>query len=294
MDISPWETIWKPPGEPGTSEGQMQMNFSNFALRAINKMRRMTTIGVRREVKRGYDALNRWPRTIIPTPPASHNELRSFFDGRKEGHGIWKWVHYFNIYDEHFRAFKGREVHVLEIGVYSGGSLEMWRDYFGPRAHIYGVDIEPACKAYEASGFHIIIGDQADRSFWRRFKEEVPVLDIVIDDGGHQTEQQIATVEELLPHLRSDGVFLIEDIHGAFNPFASYVHGLGHKLNQFNSVGNPSDFERRIASTVTPFQSAVASIHLYPFVTVIKRNAVAIDELLAPKHGTQWQPHLGS
>lgn len=39
---------------------------------------------------------------------------------------------------------------VLEVGVYSGESLEMWHSYFGEGSHIYGVDIEPACKAYES------------------------------------------------------------------------------------------------------------------------------------------------
>src|SRR4051812_44526614 len=53
------------------------------------------------------------------------NPLRAFFDARREGPGIWKWTHYFDIYHRHFARFVGREVHVLEIGIYSGGSLEM-------------------------------------------------------------------------------------------------------------------------------------------------------------------------
>jgi hypothetical protein len=86
------------------------------------------------------------------------NPLRSFFENRTEGHGIWKWTHYFDVYDRHFRAFRGRDVHVLEIGIYSGGSLDMWRDYFGPKSTIYGVDIEPDCRVYEKDGVKIYIG----------------------------------------------------------------------------------------------------------------------------------------
>jgi hypothetical protein len=219
--------------------------------------------------------------------------LREFFDGRKEGPGIWKWNHYFDIYDRHFRQFCGQEVHVLEIGVYSGGSLEMWRNYFGPKARIYGVDIESDCCAYESDGIKIFIGDQADRRFWREFRRKVPTLDIVIDDGGHLAEQQIVSVEELLPFLRPGGVYFCEDVHGAFNQFASYVHGLGHKLNDMVSSGSfPDDDDRRLVCGCTPFQSAVGSIHLYPFVTVLERNASKVTELTAPKHGTQWQPFL--
>jgi hypothetical protein len=52
------------------------------------------------------------------------------------------------------------------------------------------------------------------------------VLDIVIDDGGHKYEQQVVNLEELLPHLRPNGVYLCEDVFSAFNLFASYVGGL--------------------------------------------------------------------
>ena len=88
----------------------------------------------------------------------------------------------------------------------------MWRSYLGAKCQIYGVDIEPACRAYESEQVKVLIGDQSDRSFWRRFRETVPKLDIIVDDGGHLPEQQIVTLEELLPHLKPAGVYLCEDI----------------------------------------------------------------------------------
>src|ERR1700722_9348231 len=96
----------------------------------------------------------------------SKNPLERFFDERTTGPGIWKWRHYFEIYDRHFRHFRGKEITFLEIGIFSGGSLDMWADYFGPKARIYGVDIEPACRAYENERIKVFIGDQADRQFW--------------------------------------------------------------------------------------------------------------------------------
>jgi hypothetical protein len=247
-----------------------------------------------RASRRGYNSDFVWPSATFDTTPQPHsNSLRDFFDNRKQGPGIWKWEHYFDIYDRHFRQFRGHDVHVLEIGVYSGGSLDMWRDYFGPKAIIYGVDTEPDCRVYENDRIKIFIGDQADRSFWRGFRQKVPTLDIVIDDGGHRLEQRIVSVEELLPFLRQGGVYLCEDVHGGFNQFASYVHGLGHKLNDFmEGGGSLDDNDPRLFCGCTPFQSAVGSIHLYPFVTVLERNAVPVTELRAPKHGTQWQPFL--
>ena len=246
-------------------------------------------------VRRGYDSHLQWPDvTAAPsTQRTNENDLRTFFDNRQNGNGIWKWYHYFDIYDRHFRKFRGQEVHVLEIGIYSGGSLEMWRDYFGAKAHLYGVDIDSACRTYETDSVKIFIGDQEDRLFWHDVKLKIPALDIVIDDGGHRFEQQVVSVEELLPFVRRGGVYLCEDVHGAFNRFACYVHGMGHKLNDYSLMRNfPDDNNRRIVCGCTSFQSAIGSIHLYPFVTVLERNSLKVTELRAPKHGTQWQPFL--
>jgi Methyltransferase domain len=226
-------------------------------------------------------------------PAVKPNPLREFFDARKEGRGIWKWNHYFDIYDSHFSRFRGTKVHVVEIGVYSGGSLEMWQSYFGPQSTIHGVDIEPVCKAYEAPAVHIHIGDQADRNFWRRFKQEVPTIHIVIDDGGHKSDQQIVTLEELLPHLQPGGIYLCEDLHRLRNPFSSYVYGLAENLNASEScLLSLSDNEHRFVCEASPSQQAIRAIHLYPYVAVIERTAEPLTELVAPKHGTQWQPFL--
>ena len=245
-------------------------------------------------VRRGYTSALSWrDHAAREEGPDRANPLRTFFDARTQGRGIWKWDHYFDVYDRHFHQFRGRDVHVLEIGIYSGGSLEMWKDYFGPRCQVYGVDIEPACQAYEGDSVKVFIGDQADRSFWQRFRSEAPALDIVIDDGGHLLEQQIVTLEELLPHLQPGGVYLCEDVHGAFNGFASYVHGLAHQLNAFElAEDDPDNNERRSVCKTTEFQSAVQAIHLYPFVTVIERSPAPIPELVAPKHGTEWETFL--
>ncbi len=128
---------------------------------------------------------------------------------------------------------------------------------------------------------------------WSQFRREVPILDLVIDDGGHEPEQQIVSLEELLPHLRPGGVYVCEDITKVFNPFISYLTGMVHQLNAYK--GAESDVcggEGRVSYKMTPFQSAVDSIHFYPFVTVVERARSPVTELVAPKHGTEWQPFL--
>jgi len=213
----------------------------------------------------------------ISTPQGRSNALEEYFDSNTEGPGIWKWRHYFDIYDHHLAKFVGKRVNIVEIGIFSGGSLGMWRNYFGDGVRIYGVDIEPACAVYQDGPVRVFIGDQADPKFWERFCEEVQDIDVVIDDGGHESHQQIATLEALLPRMRPGGVFLCEDLIGTSNLFHRYVCGLSSGLNARGSEPN----------TV---QRAVKSVSLYPYVTVIERRTKPLTELVAPRHGTEWQP----
>jgi hypothetical protein len=246
-------------------------------------------------VRRGYYSNLQWSDVVFThgNHTLNNNDFQKYFDNHTSGNGIWKWYHYFDIYDRHFHKFREQEVNVLEIGVYSGGSLEMWERYFGEKANIYGVDVNAACRMYETDRIKIFIGDQKDRLFWRDVKLKIPALDIVIDDGGHGFEEQVSSLEELLPFMRPGGVYFCEDVHGAFNRFASYVHGMSHKLNDYSLMCEfPDDNERRIVCGCTSFQSAIGSIHLYPFVTVLERNEPKVTELRAPKRGTQWQPFL--
>jgi len=246
-------------------------------------------------IMRGFEFAERWSSQKADASGAAEepaNPLQSYFDAHTEGRGIWKWTHYFDIYHRHLSKFVGRDVHLLEIGVYSGGSLQMWRDYLGQKCHVYGVDLEKDCKAYENEWTRIFVGDQADRRFWQSVKREMPLLDVLIDDGGHDPEQQIATLEEMLPHLRPGGVYLCEDMHRVHNWFASYVHGLATNLHAYEGVATGRG--RELASPSTPFQSEIHSIHEYPFVTVIEKRTHALSKLIAPTHGTEWQPFLGA
>jgi hypothetical protein len=214
------------------------------------------------------------------------NPLEAWFDAHHTGAGCWKWRHYFDAYHRHLQQFRGRAVHVCEIGVYSGGSLEMWHDYFGPQAVIHGVDIQPECRAYERDWCRIHIGDQGDPHFWARFREAVPVLDVVIDDGSHQPADQLLTLNALLYHLRPGGVYLCEDIHGRMNDFAADFYRLADQLNDMVPIHSPDV----LAVGANEHQQLIHSLHLYPFLAVIERTARPVERFEAPRHGTEWQP----
>jgi hypothetical protein len=209
----------------------------------------------------------------------SENPLERYFDEQTEGAGIWKWRHYFDIYDRHLARLRGRPVHIVEIGVYGGGSLQMWREYFGAGTHIYGIDIDPTCRDLAGGDVDIFIGDQGDAEFWKTFLDTSPTIDVVLDDGGHWPEQQMVTLECLLPAMSPGGVYICEDVQGAFQPFHAFVDGLTHPLS---GIG----FGRH--ALPGPVHHYVESVHRYPLVTVIETPRLGAQRFESQRHGTDF------
>ena len=190
---------------------------------------------------------------------------------------IDKWNHYFSIYERHFNKYRNKQVVILEIGVSHGGSLQMWKDYFGDQALIYGIDVNPRCKELEEENIKIFIGSQSDRNFLREVKKIIPKVDILIDDGGHTMKQQIVSFEELFSHIKDEGIYLCEDLHTSYR----LTFGGGHKrkgtfiefsknfidyLNAFHSQQN--------SLKVNYFTKSVDSIHYYDSMIVIEKRRV--------------------
>ncbi|MDD4955682.1 MAG: class I SAM-dependent methyltransferase [Candidatus Omnitrophica bacterium] len=208
------------------------------------------------------------------------NPLKSYINNYKGEKGICKPIHYFDIYHRCFKKFIGRETHILEVGVYSGGSLEMWRSYFGSNCHVYGIDIEEKCKLFENDYTKIFIGDQGDRQFWKQFKEKVAKIDIIIDDGSHLAEDQIITLEEMLPHLSPGGVYLCEDIADTHSKLVAYLYGM---INGLNEWGLPEPDKEG-----TQFQKWVKTIQFFPWVAVVEKEEKAEQRFTMQRLGTKW------
>ena len=123
---------------------------------------------------------------------------------------------YFKIYDEIFKPYIDKKITFVEIGILDGGSLEIWSNYFGTKARIIGIDINPECKKFENKNIEIFIGNQSDQNFWKKFYEEVGKVDIVLDDGGHTNKQQIITTIKSVPNINDGGLLVIEDTHTSY------------------------------------------------------------------------------
>jgi hypothetical protein len=140
------------------------------------------------------------------------------------GPGIFKWMHYLPIYQRIFGPFVSRPLRFLEIGVLAGGSMHMWREFFGPTATIFGIDINPDCAGYGGTAGQVRIGSQADPDFLRAVVTEMGGVDIVLDDGSHVASHQRASYEVLFPMLEDGGLYVIEDLHTSYWP--DYEGGL--------------------------------------------------------------------
>jgi hypothetical protein len=141
------------------------------------------------------------------------NELFRIFSADTNVH---KWHHYFDIYTRYFERFRERPITMLEIGVFRGGSLRMWKEYFHPDSTIVGIDVDQSCQAHEIADRNVFvrIGSQADPNFLAEVNGEFGPFDIILDDGSHKTHHQIVSFGALFREaLKDGGCYMVEDVH---------------------------------------------------------------------------------
>lgn len=174
---------------------------------------------------------------------------------------------YFQVYDKLFSHFKDDQLTFVEVGVFNGGSLFMWRDFLGEKARIIGIDLSEKAKKWEEHGFEIFTGSQTNPQFWKEFYQEVGNIDVLLDDGGHMYEQQIMTCVHSLPHINDGGLLVLEDTHTSYMKdfggpsgvsLISYAKNIIDGINyRFGEFAEAKECERQIFS-VEFFESIVA------------------------------------
>ena len=193
-----------------------------------------------------------------------------------QGKEIHKWEHYFPIYERHFAPWRNRTMTFLEIGVAKGGSLQMWRRYFGPLATVVGIDIDPKCRAHEENGVHVRIGDQSDPKFLASVVQEFGIPDVVLDDGSHEAPHLLATFEALYPQIPKNGVYMVEDLHCAYWPkFGGSLEGPDTFINIAKSLVDKLNANHTLGA-VEPdaFTQETFSIGFYDSIVVFEKGRI--------------------
>ena len=212
------------------------------------------------------------------------NELKKFFykNNKKD---LNKWLHYFDIYEENFSKFKKRKITILEIGIAKGGSLRMWKNYFSSDSTIVGIDINPECKKFEKDNIKTYIGNQTDVNFLSSVIKDIGKPDIIIDDGGHTSNQQIISFNYLFGHLNDKGIYLVEDTHASYHSdfqdrqdgftFMDYAKSLADKLNLWYQYNDYKIYKKEIKEKINMpyFTKNTYKISFYNSIVVFeKRN----------------------
>jgi hypothetical protein len=260
------------------------MTFSDYLFR----MRDITVRGSVRLRKLLGLSIKRVPFRVYAAHPDERAELAESVSGdlakiyfNHHGRVIHKWLHYLEAYDKNFSRYRNTSVKMLEIGVFQGGSLELWREYFGPQATIFGVDIDPECANRVNEPNQVRIGSQDDAAFLVQVVEEMGAPDIILDDGSHVSRHQLASFSILFPLLKDGGLYVIEDLHTAYWP-GFYEGGYRRSNTAIGLIKQIIDdlhswYHER--PTSTPAKEEISAIHVYDSIVFVEKK-----KKIAPRH----------
>jgi hypothetical protein len=241
---------------------------------------------IRRYALRVYYLLGRRPRDSdfeveISTDYYGESEFsRLFFN--HDGRPVYKWHHYLPIYDQTFIPVRQKlisgeleMVKFLEIGVSKGGSLEIWRKFFGKKAIIHGVDLNPKCSLLSTEDLPVHIGSQSDTIFLTDVVERMGGIDIVLDDGSHQARDQRKTFDHLFPKLSNGGLYIIEDTHTSY--WLRYGGGFrrpgtGIEMAKGLVDGMHSWYHRATVKRKSLAKHEISAVHFYDSIVVIEKR----------------------
>lgn len=119
---------------------------------------------------------------------------------------------YLNNFERHFSHLREKPVKILELGVFHGGSLLMWQEYF-PQGLIVGLDRRTNPMTESPSRIRFYQGSQDDHALLDRIATECAPdgFDIVIDDASHVGTLSRSSYQYLFQHLKQGGIYVVED-----------------------------------------------------------------------------------
>ena len=124
---------------------------------------------------------------------------------------------YLDLYEYLFADKKETAQNILEIGIFNGGSIKLWKDYF-TNATVHGIDIIKDNKNWDdiiaVENITLYTGvDAYNKEFiTKHFLNTNMKFDIIIDDGPHDLTSMIHCITYYSQLLLPDGILIIEDV----------------------------------------------------------------------------------
>ena len=124
---------------------------------------------------------------------------------------------YLPLYQQLLEKKKETAKNVLEVGIYDGGSIKLWSDFF-TNAVVYGLDIMNINNVWEGikNNDRIVLHTSTDAYnndlFIENFLNKNIKCDFMLDDGPHTLESMIQFIRLYSQIMTDDGILIIEDV----------------------------------------------------------------------------------
>lgn len=103
--------------------------------------------------------------------------------------------------------YENQTVNHLEIGVYKGLSLSLWKSFYGPDSNIYGIERDLSNISVDTKDFKICNADALDETKTQLFLQDI-LFDVIVDDASPHEHVEVFDIYS--NKLTSDGVYIIE------------------------------------------------------------------------------------
>ncbi|CAI5481300.1 unnamed protein product, partial [Closterium sp. Yama58-4] len=155
--------------------------------------------------------------------------------------------------DDRLPVWENQEVNLLTVGRAYGDSLQLWKRAF-PRGVIYGIANDTTSSlmlqaAARDPRVRLMVGDQANGNFLQqavsKIKNEVGLLDFIVDDGSHTINQQQTSLKHLLPLVKPGGTYFIENVETSYKEGISEADATMHVMQSLLDAMNKEFFEKQ-------------------------------------------------
>jgi hypothetical protein len=254
---------------------------------------------------------NRQQTSINRETPNKENSLAEIYENYDGPYGFDHWKEYASHYDFHLKQVlhdlpTTKTFRMLEIGVQSGGSVEIWASYFSTKPFYYvGMDIDERCKRSEdvKRNIFIEIGSQESPEFLLRICQKHGPFDFIIDDGGHTSEMMKVSLDTLFLSdscMTKNSLYAIEDMHS--------MVGVKFSNRALDIPWIPAEMFRRMhyywykranlwklwknsSSLDKEWTDRIKSISLYDSMMFVRRHGTESGPMTRILKGNDWIPY---